>query len=93
MLAEEAVGEPVAQLISRRDSTRRGRARATFCRSDLARHRHPLRDSLLEAERGELSRILDQEVLDSSSGEHEIIATDVEQTLERERNSGERRAE
>jgi len=47
--------------------------------------------SLLEAERGELSH-LDQEVLESLR-EHELIATDVEQTLERERTRGERWAD
>ena len=85
----EAVGEPVAQLIRHDHPAWPGTG--YVCRSDLARYRTRFVHSLLEAERGELSH-LDQEVLESLR-EHELIATDVEQTLERERTRGERWAD
>jgi uncharacterized membrane protein len=85
----EAVGEPVAQLIRHDHPAWPGSG--YVCRSDLARYRTLFVHSLLEAERGELSH-LDQEVLESLR-EHELITTDVEQTLERERTRGERWAD
>jgi uncharacterized membrane protein len=61
------------------------------CRTDLARYRTRFVHSLLEAERGELTD-LDRGVL-KSLREHDLIATDVERTLEEERTRGERWAD
>jgi uncharacterized membrane protein len=85
----EAVGEPVARFIRQDHPAWPGTG--YVCRTDLARYRTRFVHSLLEAERGELTD-LEREVL-KSLRQHELIATDVEQTFERERTRGERWAD
>jgi uncharacterized membrane protein len=85
----EAIGEPVASLIRKDHPDWTGAG--YVCRTDLARYRTRLVHSLLEAEKGELTR-LEQEVL-KSLREHELIATDVEQAFEKVRTGGERWAD
>ena len=61
------------------------------CRPDLNRFRYGYVSSLLESERGELST-LEEEVVNSLH-EHEILARDLEDSLEQGRSLGERLAD
>jgi uncharacterized membrane protein len=85
----EAVGEPVARFI--RQDHPEWQGTGYLCRTDLARYRTRFVHSLLEAERGEVTD-LEREVL-KSLREHDLLATDVEQTFEQERTRGERWAD
>lgn len=64
---------------------------AFICRSDLARYRSAYVNSLLEAEKGELTS-LEENVL-TSLREHELLTTNVEAEFEQERSLGERLAD
>ncbi|MCB9897869.1 MAG: DUF1003 domain-containing protein [Planctomycetes bacterium] len=61
------------------------------CRADLNRYRSTYVHELLESERGELST-LEREVV-RSLAEHELVSTDVEDTLESDRTLGQRLAD
>jgi uncharacterized membrane protein len=85
----ETIDEPVADLIRKDHPDWSGTG--YICRTDLARYRTRLVHSLLQAEKGELTR-LEQEVL-KSLREHELIATDVDRAFEKDRTRGERWAD
>jgi uncharacterized membrane protein len=85
----ESVAEPILRLV-RQDHPEWAGA-GYLCRADLARYRARFVQSLLEAEKGELTH-LEREVLESLRA-HELIATDVEQAFESERTRGERWAD